>query len=208
MDLKSAEAIEDAVKALDVGIGATAQCCHLALARLADLATDLALGALCLELGQVSLELLGTRVDVSIATIGDLLLLDTELVLERRECLVATLDVDPRDHVRGEVDDLLEVLRCEIKQVAQATRNTLEVPDVSNRSGELDVTHALTTHLGASDLDATALADDALEAHALVLAAVALPVASRTEDLLAEESVLLGLEGAVVDGLRLLDLAV
>src|SRR5690606_8007378 len=55
---------------------------------------------------------------------------------------------------------------------------------------------------------AAALADDALEADALVLAAVALPVLGRTEDLLAEESVLLGLERAVVDGLRLLHLAV
>ena len=77
-----------------------------------------------------------------------------------------------------------------------------------DRCGQFDVAHALTTHLGASDLDATALTDDALEADALVLAAVALPVPSGAEDLLAEEAVLLGLERAVVDGLRLLDLAV
>src|SRR4029450_6919275 len=57
-------------------------------------------------------------------------------------------------------------------------------------------------------LDATALADDALESDALVLAAVALPVLRRTEDLLAEEPVLLRLERAVVDRLRLLDLTV
>src|SRR2546430_11566585 len=37
-------------------------------------------------------------------------------------------------------------------------------------------------------------------------AAVALPVASRSEDLLAEQAVLLWLQRAVVDGLRLLDL--
>src|SRR5262249_22492876 len=55
---------------------------------------------------------------------------------------------------------------------------------------------------------ATALTDDALEPDALVLAAVALPVAGGTEDLLAEEPVLLRLEGAVVDRLGLLDLAV
>src|SRR5690606_20739649 len=55
---------------------------------------------------------------------------------------------------------------------------------------------------------AAALADDALEAHPLVLAAVALPVLGGTEDLLAEEPVLLRLERAVVDGLRLLHLAV
>src|SRR5207248_11746087 len=48
----------------------------------------------------------------------------------------------------------------------------------------------------------------ALEPDPLVLPAVALPVASRSEDLLAEQAVLLRLEGAVVDGLRLLDLAV
>ena len=67
--------------------------------------------------------------------------------------------------------------------------------------------HALTAHLGPRDLDAAALADDALVADALVLAAVALPVLGRTEDALAEEAVLLGLQRAVVDRLRLRDLA-
>jgi hypothetical protein len=112
------------------------------------------------------------------------------------------------DHVRREVDDLLEVLRGEVEQVAQAAGHALEVPDVGHGSGELDVAHALAADLRAGHLDAAALADDALEAHALVLAAVALPVPGGTEDLLAEEAVTLGLERAVVDGLRLLDLAV
>src|SRR5205814_4032987 len=83
-----------------------------------------------------------------------------------------------------------------------------EVPDVDDRSGQLDVAHALAPDLRARDLDPAALTDDALEPDALVLAAVALPVLRRTEDLLAEESVLLGLERAVVDGLRLLHFAV
>ena len=78
-----------------------------------------------------------------------------------------------------------EVLRGEVEQVAEAARDFLEVPDVGDGSGELDVAHPLTTHLGAGDLDATALADDALEADSLVLAAVALPVARRTEDAVA-----------------------
>ena len=76
-----------------------------------------------------------------------------------------------------------------------------------DRSGQVDVTHALAADLGARDLDAAALAHDALVADALVLAAVALPVLGRTEDALAEEPVLLGLERPVVDGLRLGDLA-
>ena len=49
---------------------------------------------------------------------------------------------------------------------------------------------------------------DAAVADALVLAAVALPVLDRAEDPLAEQAVLLRLERAVVDGLRLGHLAV
>jgi hypothetical protein len=113
-----------------------------------------------------------------------------------------------RDHVRGEVDDLLQVLRREVKQVAETARHALEVPDVGDRGGQLDVAHPLTPHLGAGDFHATALTDDALEPDPLVLTAVALPVPGRTEDLLAEEPVLLRLERAVVDGLRLLHFAV
>src|SRR5262245_13443530 len=121
---------------------------------------------------------------------------------------MASLRVDARDDVRREVDDLLEILWREVKQVTEPTRYALEIPDVRHRRRELDVAHALAAHLGTRHLDAAPLADDALEADALVFAAVALPVAGRTEDLLAEESVLLRLEGAVVDGLRLLDFAV
>ena len=55
--------------------------------------------------------------------------------------------------------------------------------------------------------DAAAVADDALVLDALVLSAGALPVTGRTEDPLAEETALLRLERAVVDRLRILDLA-
>src|SRR5262249_4717858 len=62
--------------------------------------------------------------------------------------------------------------------------------------------------LGLDDLDAALLADHAAVLHALVLAAVALVVLDRAEDLGAEQAVALGLERPVVDGLGLLDLAV
>ena len=139
----------------------------------------------------------------------DPLALHAHLVLERGQVGVAQLGVHRGDHVGREVDDLLEVLGRQVEQVAQPARHALEVPpDVRDRGGQLDVAHPLTAHLGAGHLDAAALTDDALEADALVLAAVALPVPGRTEDLLAEEPVLLRLERAVVDGLGLLDLAV
>src|SRR6202042_644072 len=69
----------------------------------------------------------------------------------------------------------------------------------------LDVAHPLAAHLRPGNLDAAAVADHALEADPLVLAAVALPVFGWSEDLLAEEPVTFGLERAVVDRLRLLD---
>ena len=157
---------------------------------------------------EVLLELLGAVLDGAVATLLEALALEVDLALERGQVAVAGVLVDGGDHVRREVDDLLEVLRGEVEQVAEPARHALEVPDVGHRGGELDVAHPLAADLGAGDLDAAALADDALEAHALVLAAVALPVPGGTEDLLAEEAVTLGLERAVVDGLRLLDLAV
>ncbi len=62
--------------------------------------------------------------------------------------------------------------------------------------------------MGVGDLHAAAVADLALVADLLVLAAVALPVLGGSEDALAEQAVPLGLEGAVVDGLGLFHLAV
>src|SRR6185503_5370424 len=55
---------------------------------------------------------------------------------------------------------------------------------------------------------AALVADDAGKLHALVLAARALVVLGGSEDARAEEAVTLRLEGPVVDGLRLLHLAV
>jgi hypothetical protein len=78
---------------------------------------------------------------------------------------------------------------------------------VRNRRSQLDVAHALAAHLGQRDFNAALFADDALVLHALVLAAQALVVLDRTEDARAEQAVALRLEGTVVDGLGLLDLA-
>lgn len=208
LDLEVLEAAPHLVETVDLALRTVAQLLHLALGAFAHLAAHIGLGALGLQLGQVGLELLGAGFEVGVAAVLDLLTLDGDVRLQRRQVARTALLVHERDHVRGEVDDLFEVLRREVEEVAQARRDALEVPDVGDGSGKLDVTHALTTHLGARDLDATALTDDALEADTLVLAAVALPVPGRTEDLLAEESVLFGLERAVVDGLRLLHFAV
>ncbi len=107
-----------------------------------------------------------------------------------------------------EIKDLLDVLERHVEQRADAARQALQKPDVDDRSGELDMAHALAAHLGLDDLDAALLADHAAVAHPLVFAAVALVVLGRAENLGAKKAVALRLEGAVVDGLGLFHLAV
>ena len=110
--------------------------------------------------------------------------------------------------VRGKVQHLFQRARADVQQRAHAARDALEIPDMAHRRGQLDVTHALAAHLGARHLNAALVADDALVAHALVLAAVAFPVLGRAKDALAVQAVALRLEGAVVNRFRLGDLAV
>src|SRR4029077_20042837 len=125
--------------------------------------------------------------------------LGLDLVLEIVEVARSRLGVDARDDRGCEVEDLLELARGDVEEVADAARDALEEPDVGHGRGQVDVTHSLAPHLLPGHLDAAALADDALVADALVLAAVALPVLRGTEDALAEKTVALGLERAVID---------
>ncbi len=129
------------------------------------------------------------------------LVLGEELVLFERS--QTRLD----DDIALEIEHALKLLELHVEQQADAAGQRLEEPDVGDRRGELDVAHALAADLGDGDLDAALLADDALVLHPLVLAAQALVVLHRPEDAGAEQSVALGLEGAVVDRLGLLDLA-
>src|SRR5882757_6959231 len=68
--------------------------------------------------------------------------------------------------------------------------------------------HALAAHLGLSHLDAALLAHHAAMLQPLVLAAQALVILHGSEDLRAEQAIAFGLEGAIVDGFRLLHFAV
>ena len=120
-------------------------------------------------------------------------------------CIVRHARVD--DHEGLEVQHALDLAQRHVEHQADARRQRLQEPDVRDRARELDVAHALAAHLGLRDLDAALLADHAAVLEALVLAAQALVVLHRPEDLGAEQAVALRLEGAVVDGLRLLHLA-
>jgi hypothetical protein len=124
--------------------------------------------------------------------------------LAQREAGLLRID----DDVGLAVEDLLEVLQRDVEHVADARRQALQEPDVRDRCRQVDVSETLAAHLRLDDFDAALLAHDPAMLHALVLAAVALVVLHRAEDLGAEEPIAFWLERPVVDGLRLLDLAV
>ena len=110
------------------------------------------------------------------------------------------------DHEVLVVDDALERTSGHIQQETEPARHALQKPDVGNRDRELDVPHALATDAGDRDLDATAIAHDVLVFDALVFSARALVVTHGPKDLLAEKTAWLGLKGAVVDRLGILNL--
>ena len=112
------------------------------------------------------------------------------------------------DDVGLEVQDALEIAQRDVEQVPDPARQPLEEPHVADRRGQSDVAEPLAADLRLRDLDAALVADDAAVLHALVLAAEALPVGDRAEDLRAEQPVALGLERPVVDRFRLGHLAV
>jgi hypothetical protein len=111
------------------------------------------------------------------------------------------------DHEGFEVQHALDLAQRHVEHEADAAGERLQEPDVRGRARELDVAHALAAHLGLRHFDAALLADDAAVLEALVLAAEALVVLHRPEDLGAEQAVAFRLEGAVVDRLGLLHLA-
>ncbi len=113
------------------------------------------------------------------------------------------------DHHEGlEIQHALDFAQRHIEHQADARRQRLQEPDVRGRARQFDVAHPLAAHLRLRHLDAALLAHDSAVLEALVLAAQTLVVLDGSEDLRAEQAVALRLEGAVVDGLRLLHLAI
>ena len=138
---------------------------------------------------------------VVLTRLAELLLVEQLVLLELG---IARLD----DDVGLEVEDAFEVAKRDVEQMPDPARQPLEEPDVADGGGQRDMAQPLAPDLRLGDLDAALVADHAAMLHALVLAAEALPVGDRAEDLGAEQAVAFRLERPVVDGLRLGDLAV
>ena len=106
------------------------------------------------------------------------------------------------------VENFLDLLERHVEQGADTARQAFEKPNMHYRSRQLDMAHALAPHFGLDDLDAAFLADHAAMAHPFVFAAIAFVIFGRAKNLRAKQAVTFRLEGAIVNGLRFLDLAV
>ena len=120
---------------------------HLTFSVLTQLTLLSSFTAVGLNTRQLLLNLAGNSGNIGVALGLQGLLIAVMCGLQVRQILVTSFLVHARDHVGGEVDDLLQVLRCQIQQVPQAGGNTLEVPDVGDGGSQLNVAHTLTAHL-------------------------------------------------------------
>ena len=77
-----------------------------------------------------------------------------------------------------------------------------------HRTGQLDVAHALTPHLGKRHFNTALFTDHTTVLEALVLAAQAFVILDRAENLCAEQAITFRLESTVVNSLRLFDFTV
>ena len=109
--------------------------------------------------------------------------------------------------VLREIEYLFKEPRRKVEKQTYTGRYSAEIPYMRYRSGKLDMTHSLAAHFLGCNLNAAFFADLALIADSLVFSAETLPVLSRTEDFLAEKTVLFGAKRSVVYGLGLGDLA-
>ena len=105
------------------------------------------------------------------------------------------------------VDDFFEFLRCDVEEARNSSGNTFDIPDMAHGSGKLDMPHSLASNLRVRDFDTAFLAGNAAISRLFIFAAVALPVFRRPENSLAEKAVHFRLEGAIINGLRLFNLA-
>ena len=120
--------------------------------------------------------------------------------LERLQRGQARLD----DDIVLEVENTLDILERHVEDHGDPRRQGFQEPDVSHRSGQLDVAHALATNAREGHFNAALLADDALVLDTLVLAAQTFVILHRTEDAGTEQTITFRLERPVVDGFRLL----
>ena len=87
--------------------------------------------------------------------------------------------------------------------MADPAGQSLKEPNMGTRTGQFNVTHAFAAHLGKGYFNATFVTDDPPVLHPLVFTAQTFPIRDRSKDASTEQTIPLGLECPIVDGLRL-----
>ena len=109
-------------------------------------------------------------------------------------------------HIFLIIYDGVKLLAWHSQQIADLVRQRTEVPDVSHRNNQVDMSHSLAAHLLLCYLDTATVADNTFVTYSLVLSAVALVILSRTEDSLAKQTVSFWLVCTIVYSFRLQNL--
>ena len=106
------------------------------------------------------------------------------------------------DDVLREVQRAIQVAARHVEQQPEVGGHAACIPDMGDRRGQFDVSHALTAHGRTGHLDVALVADDALVANLLVFTAVALIILGRAKDCFVEQTIAFGAQPPVVDGFR------
>ena len=103
-------------------------------------------------------------------------------------------------NIRFKVQNAFDIAQRHVQHQTQTAWQRLQKPDMGARRGQIDVPHALATHFGLGDFNATLLADHTTVLQTLVLTAQAFVIFDRSENFGAKQTIALRLERAVVNG--------
>jgi hypothetical protein len=106
------------------------------------------------------------------------------------------------DHPGLEIQDSLQIPKRHIEQMTNPARESLEEPNMGDRTGKLDMRQPFPPDLRLGNFHTALVTDDSAVLHALVFATQTLPISDGAEDLCAEKTVPFRLEGPIVDRFR------
>src|ERR1700752_5404413 len=107
----------------------------------------------------------------SLLTLGD-----RDLILDTFEGFVASLFIHIGNDILCEVKYTVEVATRDIEQHTQIGGDAARVPDVCNRCGKSNMTHALTADSRARYFHTALIANDSFITGVLIFTAITLPV--------------------------------
>ena len=100
------------------------------------------------------------------------------------------------------------VAQSHVQHHTQTRRQGFQEPNVCNRCGQFDMTHAFAAYFGQSHFHATFFTGYTFKFQAFIFSAQAFVVFDWTKDFGAEQTVTLRFERTIVDGFRLFNFAV